>query len=422
MKFINCLYQKTSRITRHLIAASIISITLSSCGSGGGEAPAIQLPETEQPLSELSISVNPAIATEVETIPAIDASGIERRVAVIQDELGNISKFVENELIIMTNDTTALDGLIARWNGDLIKTIDIQSLGLTGGTDVHIVRVNTDTADESRLRDDLLTLDSAARGATEVSSDSAYKLLAAGARESINGLQVGMNWIGSGDDVTSRTTTDVGAGSYSNDAFEWNYMDAGSTQDIGVTEAWYLLDQVGLLNKTVDIAILDMGFSPAVNGDIDPSYVAISNMPFIDAIDTSNAIGCGSNPCNWHGTSVTNAAMGLLDNGVGTAGPAGPVANPILIYTLYDYFTGIAAITQAVSSGADIINMSYSAPIPGIFSWSAAPFQLVTQLAHDNGKLLFASAGNNGGNVDGESCIFDASGKTRYTFPARVAV
>ncbi|RKZ59621.1 MAG: hypothetical protein DRQ44_13525, partial [Gammaproteobacteria bacterium] len=413
MKIKSSLYNKTSRI----ITAGIISITLSACGGGGSEAPATQQAETEQPLSELSVSVNPAIVTEVETIPAIDTSGIERRVAVIRDELGNISKFVENELIIMTNDTAALEGFIARWNGDLIKTIDIQSLGLTGGKDVHIVRVNTDSADETRLRDDLLTLDRDARGATEVSSDAAYKLLAAGARESINGLQVGMNWIGSGDGVSTRSTSDVGSGSYSNDAFEWNYMDAGSTQDIGVTEAWYLLDQVGLLNKSVDIAILDMGFAPAINGDIDPSYVAISNMPFIDAIGTENAIGCGSNPCAWHGTNVANAAMGLLDNSIGAAGPAGPVANPILVYTLYDYATGISAIAQAISSGADIINMSYSASIPGILSWTAEPFQFVTQLAHDNGRLLFASAGNSNANVDGESCFLGACWENTLVIP-----
>lgn len=414
MKIKNNLYLKTSRITRQLIAASIISITLSSCGSS--DAPVTQLPETEQPLSELSVSVNPAIVTEVETLPAIDTSGIERRVAVIRDELGKISKFVENELIIMTNDTTALQGFITRWDGVLVKTIDIQSLGLAGGTDVHIVRVNTDAADGTRLRDDLLTLDSEARGATEVSSDTAYKLLAAGAREAVNGLQIGMNWIGSGDGVSSRSTTDVGAGSYSNDAFDWNYMDAGSIQDIGVTEAWYMLDQVGLLNKTVDIAILDMGFAPMVNGDIDPSYVAISNVPYIDALDTRNVL-CADSACEWHGTNVANAAMGLLDNGVGAAGPAGPVANPILIYTLYDYFTGIAAITQAIASGADIINMSYSAPIPGIVSWSAAPFQFVTALAHDNGKLLFASAGNDSSNVDGESCIFGACWENTLHIP-----
>ncbi|OGD15537.1 MAG: hypothetical protein A2W20_05070 [Candidatus Aminicenantes bacterium RBG_16_66_30] len=97
--------------------------------------------------------------------------------------------------------------------------------------------------------------------------------------------------------------------------------------------------------------------------------------------------------------------MGVPDNSWGGAGVAGPVAEPILVFTLYDSFSSVLAIARAADEGADIINMSYGGRIPAIVAWAVRPFERATEAVRDSGVLLFAAAGNDGDNVDSESCI-----------------
>ncbi len=365
--------------------------------------------EMRKHLSAPSIVVDQNLRVTQDDLPPVTANGKSRPVAAMQDERGNIAHFVENELVLTSNDMKAVTAFVTKWNGELLASIDFQNSGIDT-TNLHLIQIDTGLADVSQLMDDLKTLDNAIRGSHRVSSESGLALIAAGARSAASGMQVGMNWIGVGESISSGSTSEsaIGdgrftAGGYSSDAFDWSYMDSGSTQDIGVAPAWRLLSNLGRLTNRQRLAILDMGFIPTFNGDVATDFIARSNVPFVPAIGTSNLGSCGG-PCPWHGTNVANAAMGLVDNNIGAAGPGGPVARPVLVFTLYDFFTSMSAVTIAYAEGARIMNMSYSAKVPFIVSWSVLPFEVVTTAAHAAGAIMTASAGNSGENVDAEDC------------------
>src|SRR5262249_22148957 len=72
----------------------------------------------------------------------------------------------------------------------------------------------------------------------------------------------------------------------------------------------------------------------------------------------------------------------------------------VTIRTLGDFITLIPAISKAATHGVKVLNMSLYTPIPTIFSELVVPLDVVTALARASGMLLFAAAGNFGGDVD----------------------
>lgn len=401
------------------------SLGLVACGGGSSGGNASQ--GGDIPVS-VKVDTKLTDALQVKTIEAVDIGGAPRPLAVMRDDDGVDAQFVENELVITTDNPDTLNAFIKRWDGQLLKTIDLKAAGITGMGNLYLVRINTSLADASRLEVDLKTLQPEVGGDVTVSSEVALGLIAASARENSDGLSVAVNWVGSGANVASGNTTDETSNtdsrgvSFGANAFDWNFMNAGSTQDIGVTEAWKLLDRQGKLNKWIKLAILDMGFAPAVNGDIDPAYLAMSNVPGRLPIGTSNLLWCtGGASCPWHGTGVANAAMGLLDNMKGAAGPAGAVAKPVLVYTFYDFFTAMNAVIMAKVAGAKIINMSFGVPVPAIVSFTVLPFNLATRLTRASGTLLFAAAGNDNKNVDKKRCVLGICWEKKWFTPCENA-
>jgi hypothetical protein len=174
------------------------------------------------------------------------------------------------------------------------------------------------------------------------------------------------------------------------------------------------MELAGRLDNDVEIAILDMGFVPSAN--FPAGIEAISNVPGVAALGSSNISNCGT-PCPWHGTGVVTAAMEVPDNDFGGAGPAGPVADPILVYTLPDFITSIAAVLRARARGADIINMSYRARVPAVFTPAVLPFNLTTAAVRASGALIFAAAGNDDANIAAKRRVFgvDLWEKAWYT-------
>ncbi len=374
------------------------------CGSAEGEGEGSANPE-------INIVVDPLLIPDYPTMPPLEEFGPDRPVAAIEDEFGNKANFIANELVVSTDDTDALDAFLARWGGTVLMTLDPARGGLPIDPQ-YLVQINTTLANTADLIDDLHMIVPDQDGDHTVSSMQGMELLSAAASEVVDGLGVGVNWIGLGNDIDGRFTPEgpsgpTGynslAGTYTNNSFNWNFLDAGSTQDIGVTEAWWLLEQVDRLKNKVKVGILDGGFFNT--DDLPASYVAISNIPFLSAMGTANPGGCSGGDCSAHGTNVAGAAFGVVGNNFGAAGPAGPVASPVLVLTYYDYFTSMFAVGEALFLGARIINMSYSAEVPAIVSWTVLPFEAVTAGAAATGNLLFASAGNSGKNVDAERCF-----------------
>jgi serine protease len=231
--------------------------------------------------------------------------------------------------------------------------------------------------------------------------------------EAAAGLKVGVNWIGTSDGFVERSAlesstgpgnipgccpNEYGTGGYSTNAYNWNYLNGPPGVDTGVTEAWRMLAMAGKLGNKVDLAVIDQGFLP--NADFPAGGTAWA----VGAFDPIGTISL--DPARpWHGTKVVGAAMGVPDNSFGAAGPAGPVANPILIFSSYDPWSSTVAIMNAVTLGADIINMSYSWVVPALLTPTLLPFDLTTIIVREAGVLLFANAGNDGEDVDEESCL-----------------
>lgn len=379
----------------------LLLLTLTACSS--------QPPQT---LPLLSLTIDPAIQPVVATLPGFE-DGEPRPVAAVTGDDGSQAEFVANEVWLQSDDESEVQAFVARWQGKVLRTIEPSDYGLSDLSSQYLIRVTATTADTVRLSEDLRTLDPNSTGSYKVSSQAGLNLIALSSHEAASGLRVGMNWVGAGDQFRDRSSLEAPSGdplagvAYTQDAFGWPSHSAGSSsvQDIGVMEAWRALDLAGKLGNRVKLAVLDMGFQP--DTDWRAGWLAISNVPLKNPTGTANLIGCGSgNPCLWHGSGVISAAMALADNRYGGAGPAGPVADPIVVFTLYDFFTSITALGEARLAGARIANMSYSAPVPWYLGWSVLPFEAATKAFQLSGMLLFAAAGNDGKNVDAEGCTF----------------
>ncbi|XYH94999.1 S8 family serine peptidase [Sorangium sp. So ce1128] len=183
----------------------------------------------------------------------------------------------------------------------------------------------------------------------------------------------------------------------------------------------------GKLGNKVRVGVMDGGFNWSGNADMPPGGVAASVVPFGDPAEVTNDMSCGSNPCPWHGTQVSHVLTGVPDNGVGTAGVAGPVGELVTIRTWGDYVTMIGGLEIAASQGVRVLNMSLGVPVPAILSFTVAPFELATSLARSYGMLLFAAAGNASASpgelrdVDDEDCFLGACWESNLHTPCENA-
>lgn len=352
-----------------------------------------------------SYVVDDAVKPGMKELPGLDGK-TPRPLAAIKSPQGDTASFVANELVVQTDDAAALAALLARTGGEIILEVDPTDAGITTLSQTYLVRVDLTTADLSDLIVDINALmDSNIESVGEFafSSLEGAQMMALAAAEAQGGLTVGINWVSetSGvpdDSVEAPAGPIVGSIPYDSDAYNWPHFAQGTVQDIGVPEAWTLLHRSGRISNRVDLAILDGGFYP--NSDFPAGITYLSVFPF----DPRNVSGVDSS-APYHGTDVLQTAVAKSDDGYGIVGVAAPVADPIALYTSYDYMVSIASVVMARAAGADVINMSYSAKVPAIFAWTVWPFELTTVAVRASGALLFASAGNDGKNVDGENCF-----------------
>ncbi|HET9026943.1 MAG TPA: S8 family serine peptidase [Trueperaceae bacterium] len=379
------------------------------------------------PLPDINITVDGSLAPSRPSLPGFE-DGEPRPLAAVTGEDGQAADFVANEVWLVTDDAAELQAFLTRWSGTVLKTFDAQAAGLTDVGTQYLVRVdvgaNPDPA--ASLAADLRALDKHATGDHRVSSTQGLNLLGVTSHEAAAGLKVGVNWVGSGaGPFLDRTTAEAPTGqalggvAYDPNAFNWPSHSATAPQEIGVAEAWRALDLAGKLGNRVKLAILDMGFEP--DTDTPSGWLAIPNVPLYAPTGTENLLSCGGGDCPWHGQMVSSAAMARADNAFGGAGPAGPVADAVLVFTLYDFFTSITALGEARIAGARIANMSYSAPVPWYLGWSVLPFEAATYAFRQTGMLLFAAAGNDGKNVDGEECTLGACWERTWVTPCENA-
>jgi serine protease len=340
------------------------------------------------------VRIDPGILAQVsgrQVAPLAD--GIPRPVAAIRAPgSGRVSAFVENELLITAKNQSAIEALADRYGGDIVRAIE-PPIGTDRGT-TYVVRLDPAWAPAVEF--------GAAEDGVTVSSERARRLLAIATHERRNGVPVGLNLVGEPTDFLHLSTTEQNG----QDAAKWDYMRVGGPLDVNVAGAWRALALAGRLSNKIPIGIVDggfAGFSPAfpfLESDLPDGIVAVN-------AGGPNAHGCNGS-CLWHGTNAAEAAAGVADDNEGSAGPAGPVAQLILVdigsYSIDSFVWGLR---RAANEGARIINMSFRGLEPrdtGWFSsaWSGGleSFEDDTIAISNSGRLLFAAAGNDGMNVD----------------------
>jgi len=355
-------------------------------------------PGTVIPLPTLK--VDPTVKPSFPSLP--DSDGGPRPVSSVTDSKGNQGDFVQNELIVTTKDAAKLQALLERYKGKVLGSVKPEDPELSTLEPMYLVRVDASSADSSKLSADLRALDPLSRGELRVSSAEGQQLISAAAHE---GNGVGLNWISAPSDFIDKSVTDtaIGTGSAAigNNAFYWPFLDAGSVQDIGVTEAWRALQIAGKLGNKVVVADLDIGFHP--DAEFPPTRDSFSSVSGQAALD--NCLSFCTNGA-WHGTNVIDTLAGKADNGYGAAGVAGPVVDKVIL-GLSDLteFSNIEAMIRARARGAKIINMSFGGRTPAGLGWTQDPFKLTALAVRTSGTLLFASAGNDGADVDAQDCF-----------------
>lgn len=350
-----------SNLVRSFMQAAILAISLLLMGGCGGN-------NNPNPLPVSTFRVEPSLTPRVATIPDPDG-GPPRPVGAMRGKSGIQSEFVLNELMVSSDDTAKVEALAARYGGRILRTIS-----LDGAPKLHLVQVNPGPAVEAQLAQDLRTLVPGARSDLEFSNQEGLNLLAAAAREGVSqNLKVSLNFVlmpqgiaeSSSFEASYATVSSSERALYDQNAFNWPYMNRGSAQDIGVGEAWRLLQAGGRLSSRVKIAIIDGGFA---RDHVD--YPA--NRSIYGGADwgARNPFGCGGHPCPWHGTQVVQAAMGLPDNSQGVAGPAGPVAELMAVQLPGDFFEFlrfvVTTLAGMMAERPRIINMSGVAAIPAV--------------------------------------------------------
>jgi serine protease len=338
----------------------------------------------------LGFAVDASLRPSVPDVgPVTDATAASRAVGVLTGPDGNPAELVLDELIVHVTEPAQLAAFLDRWGGTLVDSFPADADGQD-----HLVRVDVSRADPARLAADLNAAEPTRNGEHRVSDERVTRLLAIAAAEWRTGTEVVVNWLSEPaaiTDGTARESKDI-----DKNVFQWSYMRTGGDLDIGVGAAWQLLQTRGKLKPQVEYLVMDGGFSP--NFDF-PEQLTIRKGEW----GKTNAKSCtGGAPCPYHGTDVVLAGMGKVDNGYGTAGPAGPVvAKLVAVGNSIDYWTDLRRLEAvAEDEHPDVVNLSFGRSVnlgsAHAKKWTDRRMRHV----RDTGALIVAAAGNEGRSVD----------------------
>lgn len=372
----------------------------------------------------LDVTVDSSLTPVIETQPGFDG-GPPRPLAMMRSAFGDgyAFHFVENEIYLITDDPQDLADLQGRWPSTLILEIalDLFDTGDTQDT-LYLLSVDPAGADPARIRENLEGITPGLVGEYSVSSDTALRLLALAATEiGDHGLRVGINPVLQTDSVARRSAMEALSGDdivddslvypYDPNAFAWpfakreNQFPSGYSQPLntGAAEAVRVVGAAGRLSNSVRVMIADAGFFP--NEDY-PAYDIVNGLRGV------NPVGCGDGPpapgsaCAAHGTHVALTGFARVDNGFGTFGPGGEVAELLLLQSPSMDFAGFVSyivdgIRAFAANPPDIVNISASESIPGGWCFIACePLDVLVGILRANDVLVVAAAGNDSYNVD----------------------
>ena len=366
----------------------------------------------KDPNAKLSIFIDKSVTPSVPTIEGLEEGDDPRPVGAFITADGSQSELVYNELIVAVYSQAELDALLKRSNGVVLDSFSKDSFSAPDDPDEYLIRVNPNRANPKNIEADLLALEPYQTGEIRVSDKDTLRLLAMFLQETLtHSTEVSLNWLVKAHDISSGTSEE-GTRIFDGrikivDAFDLSYIKYDSNQSTGVDIAWQLLEQYGKLGNKVRIMIVDGGFYPNLD------------FPLTRKIRKAAWEKKGPGSFGWHGTQVTLAAMGQLDNGYGTAGPAGPVGELIAVGVREGLWKNLRRVRAMVEEERPhIVNMSYSTDINSFKGSTEKKANRHYKAMRNAGALLFAAAGNDGINVDAEKCtIFNTCRESKLILP-----
>jgi serine protease len=345
-------------------------------------------------------------------VPSIEDSGAQHPVAALRDSHGNVTSFVADELIVRLPDKADEKATVAEWGATVLDR-EVLPPEMDGGT-LLLVRVDGTKGNVDQLSANAHRLQPMVGGSYSVSSGQALQLIALAYQVLAGGgPTVNLNFLGRPaglvDDVVARNVSDNPAVTPRN-VFDWPYMRTGGAQDIGVGEAWRMLALAGKITdqpqRLIKIAIMDAGFirTPDL-----PNLTVFNGSFDRDGRTAPNAAGCSTGPgCQWHGSDVSHTLAALPANGQGVAGPAGPVADLLLMQSptnVLTFFSFLIEFPRMVLNHPRIINISADFELsPVLFAIANAAGDLLAPIRL-SGTLIFGAAGNKHTNVDATDCF-----------------
>lgn len=371
----------------------------------------------------------------------------ERPVAVILNPGGFRDEVVVNEVVV-PNDSQGLKYLEAELGGKLVHDGKVAPVSAQVPKDelrpvadnigYSLVRVDLDKADMSNLEGRMAA--QGFQGSFSFSSKQAMQLTAILLSLAEKGIPATANSISRPDRCPLTSTSERGG----HDAFGDDYLDASGIRPLdhfdalGTTEAWQLLDGLGLPDaastgsaddlwgtvyernegvrpawRPARIAIFDNGFAP--NDDwpmpnIGDYYCTGQTYDrFTGTMSTPIDCGGYNGGWGWHGSRAAMVAVGALDNDYGSAGVAGMARGPaservelmLARHNDLSMYEVALNIRNLVRGGADVISMSFG----GECNWWCQTFSRLSgkhyldeafRTASSNGVVSVAAAGNDG--------------------------
>jgi hypothetical protein len=391
------------RTTLGIFAVSL-SLTFAGCSSDS----ATDSQQPSDPGPSTLVTIDSSVLVDTAVIPPFEKGGPDRHVATMTSPGGNVMQFYENELVVAAKDKADVEAVVARYEGKILESLDLSDAGDDSGFTFYAVQIKAEKADVAGMDSALEEAGSAPQG-LKISSAAALGTLAAFVTESKRGISVFPNFVMQHDTIADRETAEAPtasgnhSGDYSPNPYTWPYMQRGGALNMGVAEAWRVLEANGKLGNEVRVLVMDAGFK---NDDLPESVELVGSTRF----DVPNTGKCCNNTCDcpWHGTGSARAAAGRVNNSRGAAGSGGPVVRPLLLQSPREDFFDIIRYIGGLVTGvgrAQIISMSASTTVDqwvcdtsgffmGDLGVCSFPHRIGAAIRAAN-VLWVASAGNN---------------------------
>ncbi len=350
---------------------------------------------TTIPDVDLEVVIDASISPVVATIPGFHPNDAPRPVGRIVNDDGVASDFVIGEAIVTVPDLAALETLRNHPDVEVVDYDYDPDADPEDGVDVLV-----------RARDvSSLNLDEAAWRFASMEPVDGTTLRVDSAESAATGIILGRLWNDVGPDVSMNiipTGHDVDEGQLLEgldsdlNAFNWPYINSLATQQIGLDTAWQMLDVYANPQTRVKVLVIDRGFIQ------NPDLSEGARLRKADWGPDDTSVCSGGNPCPYHGTQVTLTVAGIHDNLWGTAGVAYPWVQIVQMrYGPDTYGTMKNAREVIKDEKPDVVNMSFG--LRSVTNPDATRRQYDKTFRRADrwaGTIAFASAGNEGENVD----------------------